>query len=436
MYKTEYLGVCCSVSELIMSLRLTPITPGTVTPGTDLGLIPVPEPHSKSHPDSDFSPFLGGHAPSQYLSGKQISTLFPFVKPSVLETSCSVPQSTWIVQKTLQTTWHLYRVPIAIPPAASGIPSLTVSTSTVSTSTVPTSTVPPSYGQPSAFPAPLGMADLSQSFIAQSFTVQSLQSRQLLQGVTPLTQPQASDISRQSDRSWGQYLRHLLVFSCGAAVSTLLYTDPIGSLKGLFMGPSLATVSVPTPDGTAFIETAQRQLYHLDRLVAQQNQAIGQKVDLALVSASPDRFVGTPPVAVQNSPIYTAPPESPIVNSPPPAEDFEALSSPDLPPSAAPSDLPEPLASSPLGHGSSLPIPPEIPNVIPGVLSDQGRGELLGVLEQGDQSMALFKVNGTIERVAVGEQLANGARFTGTQDGKALLQLGESQVPLAVGQSF
>ncbi len=98
----------------------------------------------------------------------------------------------------------------------------------------------------------------------------------------------------------------------------------------------------------------------------------------------------------------------------------------------------------------SMPTPPPLPEgnflggetialpdlSVPAVMAGAGGGELLGVLEQGNESMALFQLNGTIERVAVGERLTNGATFAGTQDGKVLLQVGESQVPLAVGQSF
>jgi len=251
-----------------------------------------------------------------------------------------------------------------------------------------------------------------------------------------------------------------LVFSCGAAVSTLIYTDPISSLKGLFLGSSLASLPTLTPQGAAFIETAERQLYHLDRLAAQQHPDTGsslERLGVPLLPENTEATLGTiaglpsPPspaslgleVPIIPSPDQTAlpissstlpsPPE-PIGSAPVSQEDFTLPAPPALTPEnltvsgTVPNSMPIPEPLSSLAYRTQLPLPSANPG--------QESGELLGVLEQGEESMALFQVNGTIERVAVGERLTNGATFTGTQDGKALLQVGESQVPLAVGQSF
>lgn len=415
-----------------MSLRLTALVPD-----------PIPDPHPTPDSGSMFS-LTTGDAPSYQVSsnissGKEISTLFPFVKPFFLETpvggtsiAFSSPivspplassmtssdssqgagfHSEWIVQKTLQTTWHLYHLPTS--------------------------------PQGTAFPP-------SSLFVSSELLSESLQGPQtdpvIHTGVVPQT-------SRSGDKSVPihkvpihKYLKTFLVFSCGAAASTLLYADPMSSLKALVIGSSLATAQpTPTPDVTDFVETAQRQLYHLDRLTAQHTEAIEQQLqglnqglDLALVPPpSGETWAAAPALAGEAPPVDTTaliPPDrtledASIDDAPAPVEDFTAITPPDLPSDlpSPPSGIPEPLVSSPLSqlaYRANLPIPAE-----------QG-GELLGVLEQGEQSMALFKLNGTIEQVTVGQSLANGATFTGTQDGKAVLQMGENQVPLAVGQSF
>jgi hypothetical protein len=424
-----------------MSLRLplaVPSTfPGTVLgvsqgtwPNTSLNLISdsMPEGRIPAHP-ADFSPNpiggvnFSGQSSSQFFSGTEISTLFPVVKSSTVEPSWPVPQEQWIVQRTLHTTWHLY-------PAPGFHHHRSASWDLARLERLPT----------------VQASDLRPTPTYSQNTGRQSNGEQANRG--------------QSTHAFGTYLRNLLVFSCGAAVSTLIYTDPISSLKGLFLGSSLASLPTLTPQGAAFIETAERQLYHLDRLAAQQHPDTGsslERLGVPLLPENTEATLGTiaglpsPPspaslgleVPIIPSPDQTAlpissstlpsPPE-PIGSAPVSQEDFTLPAPPALTPEnltvsgTVPNSMPIPEPLSSLAYRTQLPLPSANPG--------QESGELLGVLEQGEESMALFQVNGTIERVAVGERLTNGATFTGTQDGKALLQVGESQVPLAVGQSF
>ncbi|MGA1409690.1 MAG: hypothetical protein ACO37W_08150 [Prochlorotrichaceae cyanobacterium] len=216
----------------------------------------------------------------------------------------------------------------------------------------------------------------------------------------------------------------------------------MASLKGLLWGSSLANAvpnSLITTGAADFIETAQRQLYHLDRLAVQQTSSINSAALQKLTGLEPLDIVPPPPSyaaapppppTFAAAPLPSAMPERAIVNvppAPPAVEPLAPLAPPNPPAQTRGSEVVEPLAASPisqLAYRAPLPIP------------GNNGGELLGLLEQGDQSMALFKINGTIEQVTVGGRLANGATFTGTQEGKVLLQMGESQVPLAVGQAF
>ncbi len=238
MYKTEYLGVGLSIPELIMSLRLTPVLPA-----------PTPEPH----PHSGLPPFFQANLshpflPTQTVQDKQISALFPFVKcplvknPLVksadLETTLLSPQGEWVIQKTQQTTWHFYHLPLSAH--LDGVDDVALRTVELS----------PSWSNPSlrSSSAPLSPAPQPPSD----------------------RQDQEQHQDQDQGFSFRKYLRRTLIFSCGAAVSTFLYADPIASLKGLFLQSSLAMGNPTlTAAATTFIETAQRQLYHLDRLGAQ-----------------------------------------------------------------------------------------------------------------------------------------------------------------------
>ncbi|MEY2977226.1 MAG: hypothetical protein RLZZ435_1365 [Cyanobacteriota bacterium] len=367
-----------------MSLRLVPLVP-------------------ESPSDSDLNFTTEGFCPLPECSGTSISTFLPFVK---LDTSSHQPgsfsatgfspeplnpeaQSAWVIQ----ATWHLYSVPTPHRLAADS-------------------------------------SDCSPLLDSPPLTT-------LVESSSSQTSEAEASLTRS--RPWHKHLRHLVLFSCGAAMSSLLYADPVVSLKSLLWGASLASAEPEalTTDATDFIETAQRQLYHLDRLAAQQTSSSNAEaldklngLEALDIVSPPPAYTAAPPPPPTYAAAPAALPERAIANVPPEPPAVEALAPltpPDLPAQYPAPEVAEPLATSPisqLAYRAPLPIP------------GNNGGELLGLLEQGDQSMALFKINGTIEQVTVGGRLVNGATFTGTQDGKALLQMGESQVPLAVGQTF
>ena len=184
------------------------------------------------------------------------------------ETTLWSPQGEWVIEKTQQTTWHLYRLPLSSH--LDGVEDRDQRTLELSPSW------PPSLRSSSALLSPVPQSTADRQDQDQAF-------------------------------SFRQYLRQTLIFSCGAALSTFLYADPITSLKGLFLQSSLAMGDPTlTATATAFIETAQRQLYHLDRLGAQQTQAQAQPPDLALLSQSPDTTASTP--VLQSLPGVQSPP--------------------------------------------------------------------------------------------------------------------------------
>ena len=67
---------------------------------------------------------------------------------------------------------------------------------------------------------------------------------------------------------------------------------------------------------------------------------------------------------------------------------------------------------------------------------ESAQGELIGLLEQGEQSIALLKIQGTVQQVAVGDPVGNGMTFVGTTQGQAILERGDNRITMAVGQTF
>ena len=232
--------------------------------------------------------------------------------------------------------------------------------------------------------------------------------------------------SGQTWHNWQKYLNHLVILSFGAALGTLLHGDLGTSLSKSDRDLAPKAISLPLDEeAQAFIQKAQQTLYHLDRLAiqAERNPAPPTLPPSAVTENLPQE---TNPVVAWGGTVLDIPP--------PPSWPAEA---------EAPIEYP---VSTIEGEKSLriAPIPPQLSRWIntsgtPGMSSDPlypQEAELIGLLEQGEQSIALLKVQGRVQQVSVGDRLANGMTFVGAESGQAILGLENDRFYLTVGQKF
>jgi len=290
----------------------------------------------------------------------------------------------------------------------------------------------------------------------------------------PSIVPEAPRIPKTIDGQ--QYLYQLVIFSLGAAFATILHSHSGARGIALFGSDRVlappAEAPVLTEEAEAFIQKAQRQLYHLDRLDIQAQQKARLTLSEQFAQASGSALDNRQPYA-WGRPIYADNLDNldNLDNSDRGATDLgvtylNVTHPPDWTISAAsnspPNHLPEispvtdspltyPPATGPITHSGTekvllTHIPPQLsrlmndPKVSFANLSvlrpESAQGELIGLLEQGEQSIALLKIQGTVQQVAVGDPVGNGMTFVGTTQGQAILELGDNRMTLAVGQTF
>lgn len=184
-----------------------------------------------------------------------------------------------------------------------------------------------------------------------------------------------------------------------------------------------ATINTKSPSNEEFIA-------NLEKL------EIEQKTVTAKVAKPSPQATLVPPV-VRIAP----PPPPPVISAPAtPTTPVERIYIPVYPqnPSFAPVK-PKKITASPI----KLPPPPPpspvvtvAPSAIPvPTMQYNAGGKLVGVLESGERSSALFDVNGLTKRVAIGENI-NGWVLVQIQNQQVFLNRGSTTKVIDVGQSF
>lgn len=284
----------------------------------------------------------------------------------------------------------------------------------------------------------------------------------------PSIVPEAPRIPKTIDGQ--QYLYQLVIFSLGAAFATILHSHSGARGIALFgsdrvLAPQ-AEAPVLTEEAEAFIQKAQRQLYHLDRLDIQAQQKARLTLSEQFAQASGSALDNRQPYAwgrpinadnLERSDRGTTDLGVTYLNVPPPP-DWAISAASNSPQNLLPEISPatySPATYSPSTYpvthsGTEKVLLTHIPPQLSRLMSDpkaslanlsvlrpeSAQGELIGLLEQGEQSIALLKIQGTVQQVAVGNPVGNGMTFVGTTQGQAILELGENRMTLAVGQTF
>lgn len=155
---------------------------------------------------------------------------------------------------------------------------------------------------------------------------------------------------------------------------------------------------------------------------------------LQYISRSLDRLSRTQTPSPQPSPVPTASAPSPTVvervyvpvypNAQTPAQTPAAISK------AAPSSAP--TTAAPASPAPAAPTVPTVPNI-----ATANSHTLIGVLELGDRSAALFDVNGIPQRIEIGQQIgSSGWALVSVSNQEAIVRRNGEVRSIYVGQKF
>ncbi|NEP21448.1 hypothetical protein [Moorena sp. SIO3I6] len=187
--------------------------------------------------------------------------------------------------------------------------------------------------------------------------------------------------------------------------------------------PPVARNSAATAPPTAIKERVLERVYYIPiEKVPTPDPAIASSAPSAPVKPSPPT---TPELTPSPSPI-PKPPSATAIEPPPP----NVLESPppitlELPPPPTP----DPLPTATLDR---LPAPPPPPPSSPAI-----KHTLVGLLELGEQSAALFKIDGVTQRIKLGEAIGNsGWTLVSVDNQEAVIRRNGEVRSIYVGQHF
>lgn len=224
-----------------------------------------------------------------------------------------------------------------------------------------------------------------------------------------------SDLNSDRDSSYSYLGKILFVFACSYLVFVVcwLNRDRTGMFFAWLAGQRQISIS---KSDAQFIDYLERSLANIDRQVQAQTKDSEDKVVFVPVH--------TPKVAPEPAPIngYTYIPQ-PIV-PPPLPEPITQIPAP--PPLAEP----QPSITSTVDESVASAAPEVIPQ-------PQVNHTLVGILDLGEQSAALFKVEGTTQRIFLGEEINNSGWILNSITSQTAKISNQEQVrSLSVGETF
>ncbi|HEY9645740.1 MAG TPA: hypothetical protein V6C88_05190 [Chroococcidiopsis sp.] len=281
----------------------------------------------------------------------------------------------------------------------------------------------------------------SESEMASDLATASAQSGPAIAEM-PLTEEPAIDhllpaAEPEAERRWGfgksfDSLLMMVTYASllAAGVIWLVLKNAEQRVAPVASAPVAASPSI-APEDTQFLDYVQRSLTAIDRRADASRQvatAAGQVPNGALPSgALPNIAVGSSPLApgsLANGANGAAPERVYIpVYQPPQA----------LAPTNA-TGLPSVAPAVPTVPGAPVAAAPAItaPNI-----ANSATHVLVGLLEQGDRSAALFEVNNTVQRINLGEAIgSSGWTLVAVQNNEAIVRRNGEVRSVYVGQQF
>lgn len=187
---------------------------------------------------------------------------------------------------------------------------------------------------------------------------------------------------------------------------------------------------IVTPQDREFIAYLQQSLETLQQptAAASPTPAAGSDMVGATVTVTNSTPLAPPPPPGANPPMATAPPPIAAAGTSPSTTVVERYYYPVYPNNAPPS---QPVAPAPPPPVAQVPVA-QVPMV-----TSATKHDLVGVLESGDRSSALFRWNNMTQKIQLGEAIgSSGWQLTSVVGQKAILSRQGKTRYLEVGQSF
>lgn len=245
---------------------------------------------------------------------------------------------------------------------------------------------------------------------------------------TPSPSVHKSQVS-QSDAEFAQYMERSLDTIDKKYKAKQQATVPPGGT----IPPSGANNSLPSPSGN-------------NSLASNQQQRVIERVYIPVYPPqSPGATSSPSPLGRTSVPSLSAPAPSPAAKAPSPAPSVAARRSAPSPAPAAKRSAPtSPQAAAPVVPRITLPVLPTLPPpvIVPTVPIAQAptsaaKHTLVGVMEQGDRSAALFNEGGVTRYVFVGEGIGDsGWTLVSVANQEAVIRRNGEVRSVYAGQSF
>ncbi|NES93869.1 MAG: hypothetical protein F6K32_01205 [Desertifilum sp. SIO1I2] len=262
----------------------------------------------------------------------------------------------------------------------------------------------------------------------------------------PVPQPEAAPVpatvlQQELPPSRSSTLDRVLLLALGAAIAVplILWAATQGRfepLKRWQLAVAPAPVEPVSPQVEAnansqFANYMQRSLELIDRQAATATATPNPTANPAPVSEDSNQAQASNRVPTVLERVYI-----PVYQPPPPAPPPTVAAAPAAPAAPAPPVAPPTVAVMP-----APPPPPSLPNVavapspaLPPI--PEQVHTLVGVLELGDRSAALFEVEGATRRVGIGEQIGNGWTIVEIANQEAVIRRNGEVRSVYVGQKF
>lgn len=263
-----------------------------------------------------------------------------------------------------------------------------------------------------------------------------------------IAQPAPQERSRFSV---GSYDRLLLGIGCISVIVTLalwlFYQDRHRSATPVAVAPATTTASPNSQDASRFADYVQKSLQNIDQqqasTTAQAPASTTGKMPTVTIPATtipPAGTAGTSQAATGLSRIYVPVYEFPSNFTPPGTAIAPLPGAPrktTLPPgSVRPNSAPNTAFTLPFGTKPGV-LPSVKPNQLPSPAVATVSRKLVGVLDQGNRSAALFEVNGVTQRYEIGESIgSSGWTLVEVSKDQALIRRNGEVRSLFVGHSF
>lgn len=250
-------------------------------------------------------------------------------------------------------------------------------------------------------------------------------------------EPEAQQTSESAPAKGGSLLWLAVLCSSlllSAGILSYLFRDQVTQLWLTLLNPT----AQPTSTGTASPAPQDADFLNYIR----------QSLDRLAHRAEPDQIAASPSPTLPNSPdasappavervyvpVYPSPAANPSVSSPTriPTVATSPLSPQPVAPAVAPSSVappavPRPDAANPPNSGA----PSAVPNIAAVTHT------LIGILALGERSAALFEINGTPQRVEMGEQIgSSGWTLVSINNQEAIVRRNGEVRSIYVGQKF